>query len=453
MGTTSDIKNLTEGPVARKLYRFALPIICTNLLQAVYNLVDMLIVGRVLGSAGITSVNVGGQIVMVVFSIINAYAIAEAVLVGQLIGAKNEKEISRVVNTMLLFSLLIATGLIICLIGFSGPLLHAMNVPEEAFAGTRTYLIVYMCGTYFVYIYNILYGLLRGIGNSTAPMVFACISTGVNILLDVLFVVVLRLGTGGAAFATILSQALSMILMIWFVQKRVSVYHFLLKELRIAKNWLRESLRVGLPQICQFVLTNVSFLLISALINSYGVNASAAVGAINKIYTFAVLPGQAMMAALVTMTAQNLPGKNYVRIRKGLGFGILLSALIGFGVWTVCQLFPGQLLSAFTSEAGVIETGIPFMRIFIWCVLVENVMFCFNGQLTGAGYTQITMAASLISAFAVRFGFAYLLSQLTPLGFNGIAYAYIIGPAFQLAVGGLFVLSGRWKKPRVRLQE
>ncbi len=448
----TDIKNLTEGPVAGKLYRFALPIICINLLQAVYNLVDMIIVGRVLGSAGITAVNVGGQIVMIIFAIINAFAIAEAVLVGQLVGADDKKEIPKVVNSILLFSLIIATGLIIAIIAFSNPLLHAMNVPEEAFAGTRSYLIVYMCGTYFVYIYNILYGLLRGIGNSSTPMIFAIISTGVNILLDVLFVIVLSLGTGGAAFATILSQALSMILMIWFTQKRVSVYRFALKEFRITKNWLIENLRVGFPQMCQFVLTSTSFVLITSLVNSYGVSAAAAVGAVNKIYNFAVLPGQAMMAATVTMTAQNLPGKNYTRIRRGIGFGVLLSALIGGAVFVICELFPGPLLSVFTSEAGVFEVGISFMRIFMWVVLVENVMFCFCGHLTGAGYTHITMTASLIAAFVFRFGFAYILSRLSPLGFNGIAVAYIIAPSFQLVFLGLFSLSGRWKKPRVKLQ-
>ncbi len=453
MNAVADIKNLTAGPIARKLYRFALPIILTNLLQAVYNLVDMIIVGRVLGSAGITAVNVGGQIVMIVFAVISGYANAESVLVGQLVGANDKKSISNVVNTMLLFSLIIATGMIVGLIGFSNPLLHAMNVPEEAFAGTRSYLIIYMCGTYFVYIYNMLYGLLRGIGNSTTPMLIACISTGVNILLDVIFVVVLSLGPGGAAFATILSQALSMILMFLYVQKRVDIYHFILKELRIAKNWLKESLRVGLPQMCQFVLTSVSFVLISALVNSYGVQAAAAMGAVNKIYTFAVLPGQAMMAAMVTMTAQNIPGKNYVRIRKGIGFGVLLSGLIGFGVFAVCQIFPGALLSAFTSEAGVIELGIPFLRIFIWVVLVENVMFCFTGHLTGAGYTHITMITSLVGAFVFRYGFAYLLSQLTPLGFNGIAASYIIAVSYQLTFLGFFTLSGRWKKPRVKIQE
>ncbi len=451
MSGVTDVRDLTTGPVARKLYRFALPIICTNLLQAVYNVVDMVIVGRFLGSAGITAVNVGGQVVMIVFVIISAYSNAEAVVVGQLTGAGRQKEISRAVNTTLIFSLVMAAALMIGIIGCSTPLLTALNVPEEAFDGAKSYLIVYMCGTFFVYIYNALYGLLRGIGESTAPMVFAIVSTAVNIVLDVLFVAVLSLGTGGAALATVLSQALSMCLMIVFVLKKVTVYQFLLKEFRVVRHWLTETLKVGFPQMCQFVLTNISFLLLSALINSYGVQAAAAAGATNKVYTFAVLPAQAMMAAIVTLTAQNLPGKDYKRILRGLGYGILLAAVIAVAVCIICELFPGQLLGIFTTEAGVIEIGIPFMRIFILCILIENVMFCVNGFLTGAGYTHITMIGALIAAFVVRYALAWILSQKTAMGFNGIALSYVFAPCATLGIGGIFAMTGRWKRPRVKM--
>ncbi len=446
----TDYRDLTTGPVARKLYRFALPIIVTNLLQAIYNVVDMIIVGRFLGSSGITAVNVGGQVVMIVFVIINAYANSESVLVGQMVGAGNKKEIPCVVNTTLIFSLILAVVLMAGIIGLSTPLLYALNVPEEAFAGTKSYLIIYMCGTLFVYIYNVLYGLLRGIGESMRPMMFALVSTVLNIVLDYLFVGILSLGAGGAALATILSQMTSMILMIVYVLRKVSVYHFIWKEFHIVKNWLKENLKIGFPQMCQFVLTNISFLLISALINSYGVQAAAAAGATNKIYTFAVLPAQAIMAAAVTLTAQNLPGKNFKRIRRGMAFGILLSLIIGILVWGLCEIFPGQLLSAFTAEAGVLAVGIPYMRIFVWVILIENVMFCFNGLLTGAGYTHITMIGALITAFVLRFGLAYIFSGMTALGFNGIALAYVVAPCFQLLLGGFFTLSGRWKKPRVK---
>lgn len=445
-----DVKDLTTGSVAGKLYRFALPIIFTNLLQAIYNVVDMIIVGRFLGSPGMTAVTVGGQITMIVFVIINAYSNAESVLVGQLVGAGNEKEIPKVVNSTLIFALIIGAILMVGIIGLSNPLLHGMNVPEEAFAGTRSYLIIYIAGTFFVYIYNVLYGLLRGIGESMAPMVFAIISTIVNVVLDILFVGVFPLGAGGAALATILSQALSMILMILFVRRKVTVFRFSRKEFRIVKERLGQLIKVGLPQMCQFVLTNISFVLISALINSYGVEASAAAGASNRIYNFVILIGQAMMAAIITLTAQNLPNKNYKRIRQGLGYGVLLTTVIGVILWIFCQVFPAQLLGAFTTEQAVIDIGVPFVRILVFAFLLENIMFCFFGILTGAGYTHITMICALSSAFLVRFAFSYVLSLNTPLGFNGIALAYVLAPCLALSIAGLYTLSGRWKRPRIR---
>ncbi len=445
-----DVKDLTTGSVAGKLYRFALPIIFTNLLQAIYNVVDMIIVGRFLGSPGMTAVTVGGQITMIVFVIINAYSNAESVLVGQLVGAGNEKEIPKVVNSTLIFALIIGAILMVGIIGLSNPLLHGMNVPEEAFAGTRSYLIIYIAGTFFVYIYNVLYGLLRGIGESMAPMVFAIISTIVNVVLDILFVGVFPLGAGGAALATILSQALSMILMILFVRRKVTVFRFSRKEFRIVKERLGQLIKVGLPQMCQFVLTNISFVLISALINNYGVEASAAAGASNRIYNFVILIGQAMMAAIITLTAQNLPNKNYKRIRQGLGYGVLLTTMIGVILWIFCQVFPAQLLGAFTTEQAVINIGVPFMRILVFAFLLENIMFCFFGILTGAGYTHITMICALSSAFLVRFAFSYVLSLNTPLGFNGIALAYVLAPCLALSIAGLYTLSGRWKRPRIR---
>lgn len=445
-----DVKDLTTGSVAGKLYRFALPIIFTNLLQAIYNVVDMVIVGRFLGSPGMTAVTVGGQITMIVFAIISAYSNAESVLVGQLVGARNEKEIPKVVNSTLIFALIIGAILMVGIIGLSNPLLHGMNVPEEAFGGTRSYLIIYMAGTFFVYIYNVLYGLLRGIGESVAPMVFAIISTMVNVVLDILFVGVFPLGAGGAALATILSQALSMILMILFVSRKVTVFRFSRKEFRIVKARLGQLIKIGLPQMCQFVLTNISFVLISALINSYGVEASAAAGASNRIYNFVILIGQAMMAAIITLTAQNLPNKNYKRIRQGLGYGILLTTVIGVILWIFCQVFPAQLLGAFTTEQAVIDIGVPFVRILVFAFLLENIMFCFFGILTGAGYTHITMICALSSAFLVRFAFSYVLSLNTPLGFNGIALAYVLAPCLALSIAGLYTLSGRWKRPRIR---
>lgn len=451
MGKT-DMRDLTTGSIAKKLYRFALPIIFTNLLQAIYNVADMIIVGRFLGSTGMAAVSVGGQITMIVLVVIMAYSNAEAVVVGQMSGAGNKEGITKAVNSMLVFAVIVSLCLTAVVIVFSTPLLHGLNVEEKAFADTRNYLIVYMCGTIFVYIYNALYGFLRGIGESTAPMIFAIISTIVNLVLDIWFVGFTPMGTAGAALATVISQILSVVMMITFISKKITVFSFSKKEFRIDKMCLGQLIKVGLPQMCQFVLTNISFILIGALINSYGTESTAAAGAANKIYNFGILPGQAIMAAVITMTAQNIPGKNYKRIFKGVGAGMILTLIIGFALMAVCQFLPEQLLGLFTTETAVIEIGIPFMRILVWAFIIENIMFCFFGLLTGAGYTHITMICALTSAFAVRFAFSHVLSRFTPMGFNGIALSYVLAPILAITIAGLFTLSGRWKKPRVKTQ-
>ncbi len=448
----NSIRDLTTGPVARKLYRFALPIILTNLLQAIYNVADMIIVGQFLGSTGMAAVSVGGQITMIVLVVIMAYSNAEAVVVGQMSGAGNKEGIAKTANSMLVFAIIISLCLTVAVIALSNPLLHGLNVEEKAFVDTRNYLIVYMCGTVFVYIYNALYGLLRGLGESTAPMVFAIISTIVNLVLDIVFVGYTPLGTAGAALATVLSQIMTVIMMVIFIKRKITVFRFARKELRIDRMCLGQLIKVGLPQMCQFVLTNISFILIGALINSYGTESTAAAGAANKIYNFGILPGQAIMAGIITMTAQNIPGKNYKRIYKGVGAGMVLTLIIGAVLMAVCQFLPEQLLGLFTSEAEVIAIGVPFMRILVWAFVLENFMFCFFGLLTGAGYTHITMICALSSAFAVRFAFSHILANFSPMGFNGIALAYVLAPILAIAIAGLFTLSGRWKKPRVRTQ-
>ena len=449
--SVSDMRDLTCGPVAKKLYRFALPIIFTNLLQAIYNVADMIIVGRFLGSTGMAAVSIGGQITMIVLVVIMAYSNAEAVVVGQMSGAGNKQGIAKTANSMLIFAIIVSLCLTAAIIAFSNPLLHGLNVEDKAFADTRNYLIVYMCGTIFVYIYNALYGLLRGLGESTAPMIFAIISTIVNLVLDVWFVGYTPLGTAGAALATVISQVLSVVMMVIFIKKKITVFRFSRAEFRMDKTCLGQLIKVGLPQMCQFVLTNISFILIGALINSYGTESTAAAGAANKIYNFGILPGQAIMAAIITMTAQNIPGKNYKRIYKGFGAGMVLTLIIGFGLMAVCQFLPEPLLGLFTTETQVIAIGIPFMRILVWAFILENIMFCFFGVLTGAGYTHITMISALSSAFAVRFAFSHILSRFTEWGFDGIALAYVLSPLLALAIAGLFMVSGRWKKPRVKV--
>lgn len=446
-----NIFDLTTGSIAKKLYRFAFPIIITNILQAVYSLVDMMIVGRFVGPSGMVAVSVGGQITMIVFSIIMALANAESALVGQLLGKKNFEGINRLLHTMLSFTCVLATVIIVVIIVFSGPILMALKVPDEAFAQTRQYLIIYILGTFFVYIYNDLYGMVRGAGVSFAPMMFVLITTIANLILDLILVGPLQMGTAGAALATVCAQFLNMLFLLLYIKKKNLFFRFDKKLLKIDKEWLSPLLKIGLPQALQFSLTSFSFVLIASLINSFGVNPAAATGAVDRLYNIAVLPSQAMMAAIITFVAQNLPGQNYKRIRKGIFFGSLLAVIIAGACLFVCELAPAFALGLFTEEIGVIEIGIRYLRIFAILFVVEAVMFTFYGALTGAGHTHITFSCALVTAFVVRCAFSWGLCLRTNLGFYGIAVAYVLAPSVGVVISGLYLLSGRWKRPRVKI--
>ena len=443
--------DLTTGSITKKLYKFALPIIITNLLQAVYSLVDMMIVGRYVGPSGMVAVSVSGQITMIVFSIIMALTNAESALVGQLLGKKNFEGINKLVHTMLSFTVILAAVIMVIVIAFSGPILTALQVPEEAFAQTRQYLIIYMLGTFFVYIYNDLYGMVRGAGISMAPMIFVLISTVVNLVLDFILVGPLQMDVAGAAIATVCSQFLNLLMILIFIKKKKLFFVFDKSLLKIAKEWLSPLLKIGLPQALQFSLTSFSFVLIASLINSFGVNPAAATGAVDRLYNIAVLPSQAMMAAIITFVAQNLPGQNYKRIWKGIFFGALLAVIIAGACLLVCELAPAFALGLFTEEMAVIEIGIRYLRIFAILFVVEAVMFTFYGALTGAGHTHITFSCALITAFVVRCIFSWVLCLGTNLEFYGIAVAYVLAPCVGVLISGLYLVSGKWKKSRVKI--
>ncbi len=448
-----DRKDLTSGSIVKKLTLFALPIVAMNLLQAVYNIVDMIIVGQFIGSVGMSAVSIGGQITVLVLVACSGIANGCAVYVGNLSGMRRHKEMNSYVGTMLSFLLLMALALSILVIIFCKPLLTALNTPAESFSETRNYLIICMLGTVFVYGYGLLGAALRGFGESLQPLIYVIITTIENIILDLIFVAVLKMGTSGAALATILSQATSFVLVALYVARRTPLFDFRPASFRIHKERLMAQLAIGLPQAIQYVCTNISFLFISSLVNSYGIAASAAAGAANKLSSFGTMPGIACMTAIITMTAQNHPRKNYSRIIHGLFCGLALSLSVSVIFVLLCQLVPSFMYGLFTSDSSVMDVGIDYLRFFSISFVVETTMFCMYGVINGSGYTRATMFSGIISAFAVRYVAAYLLSSYTALGFNGIALGYALSPLVGIGVSLFFFITGKWKRSRLAFED
>ena len=437
--------NLTVGDPGKKLLCFALPIILINFLQAVYHVTDMVILGHFAGAEGMSAVSIGGQVTTVVLVVAVAITNGGAAITGQCFGRGDRDGIRQLVSTMYSLLLIIAICLTVAVILTCRPILTFLNTPEESFAGATAYLQICMAGTVCVYTYNCFYAILRGTGDSLTPLKIVVCTMLMNIILDLILVAGFHAGAAGAAVATVLSQAVSAILICCAVCQD-GYFGWKKDDFRTDREMLRRLMKISTPQVIQMVLTNTSFLLVGGLVNRFGVYHSAAAGAVSKIWNFTVLAGQAMMTAMISMCAQNYAKQEYRRILRALAAGIALVSGIAAVITLLCEIWPSKMLGVFTDDQIVVETGIRYLRWFAVGFIAENTMFCLFGTLTGAGHTLVPMCCAVITAYLIRYLFAFILSRYTPLGFEGIAVAYSAAPFVSAGICGLYLLSGRWKQ-------
>lgn len=443
-------RDLTTGRIGSKLIRFALPVIAANLLQALYNLVDMAIVGHYNMAPGMSAVNLGGSITHIIFVIAMAMTNGGSVVIGQLLGAKRKEDAAKAAGTV--FTLLIAIAIVLTtlVLALRVPLLRAMNTTEEAFAGALSYLTICASGTIVVYIYNANSAILRAAGESVQPLIAVAVCAVVNLILDWIMVGYFGMGPAGAAYATIFSQLLSAILTFIFV-KRLGLVQCKASFFRLDKRFLNSLFKIALPNCVQLLLVALSFAFVNSLINQFGTEASAAAGAVSKIGNFAQLPPQSIMNALMALTAQNLGANNIPNIKQGLRAG----AKVGIGATLVicCIIWavPGGLIGLLTPDQAVIAAGTTFFRLVGLSYIFESVLFTLYGVLIGAGYTNITMLCGIMSSLVLRYTLAWLFTRFTNWGFPGIGVAYVLAAMGAMIVAVSFYFSGRWTKPRVKM--
>lgn len=445
--------DLTTGNIGRKVIGFVGPIILTNLIQAIYGLVDMVTVGHFVGASGMSAVSMGAQITTVVLVLVNGLSNGGTVVSAQLAGQGKREELKPVFGTLLTFFLI--ASVIVTAVGMvlARPLLRVINTPEAAFEQAVEYLLICMGGTIFVYGYNSMAAQLRAVGNSKAPMVIVIITVILNAILDVLFVAVLRMGVAGAALATVICQCASLILVSLYIKYKTDLFDFKRASFRIHKHYLTLVLKIGLPQAIQFLFASSSFVFMSGLVNIYGVDASAAAGAAAKIQMLANVPAQGMMAGLMTVTAQNLAVGQPKRVVEGFRTGASFVTVIGLAIFAFCMAWPQAAFRIFTPELAVADIGIEYLRCMAFSFVLESIMFCMFGIISGSGYTPVTMCCGILSAFAARYSCAWLLSQTFMLGFKGIGIAYNAGPVITSLVCVVFLLTGKWKTARISVSK
>ncbi len=404
--------SFTEGPILAPLVRFTVPIMLALLLQAMYGAVDLIIVGQFAGDAGsVSAVSTGSTMMNLPMMIVFGLTMGATVLIGRKIGEKDFEKAGDIVGTSVLLFGGLAIFMTALVLAIAEPFAAVMRVPDEALQGTLDYVRICACGMLFIVGYNVLSGIFRGLGNSKLPLVFVAIACVTNIIGDLLLVAVLHMGVAGAAIATVVAQAVSVILSLVIMMRIDLPFHFHRSSIRPDRWIINQILKLGSPIALQDVLTNISFLVVNAVINNMGVVFSAGYGVAQKVINFMLLIPSAFGSAMSAFVAQNIGAKKAERAKKALFYGMGTALAVGVFMFVLCFFFGSALSVIFNRDAAVVSASAEYMRGFSFDCLLVCMLFCFTGYFNGCGYTVFVMAQGLIGALLVRMPFAILMSS------------------------------------------
>lgn len=408
-------QDLTHGNIFQLLLRFSLPYLLSCFLQTFYGLADLFITGQFNGASTISAVSIGSQIMHMFVVIVAGLAMGATVTISRAVGAGHTKEVSKSIGNAAALFLLFAIIMTGILIVSTDSILALIATPAEALTEARQYLLICFAGVPFIIAYNVISAVFRGIGDSKSPMYFVCVAGIINILLDYLLIGPFHMGAAGAAFATVISQTISVIFALTALFRLKMGISISKKDFILKKQTIIAILRVGIPVALQDGLIQVSFLVITAIANQRGVQVAAGVGIVEKIISFLFLVPSAMLSSVSAIAAQNAGAEKHQRGITVLKYGIAVS--IGFGVisTTVCELAAEQILGLFANrDIVVIQMGSQYLRAYVIDSMIAGIHFCFSGYFCAYGKAFFSFIHNIISIAFIRIPGAYLASVLFP---------------------------------------
>ena len=441
-------KDLTRGSVSKLLLSFSWPLMLASLLQLVYQMVDMIIVGQVIGSTGVVAISNGGELLNFGTMLCMGFANAGQVVISQVYGSKNLDGLKHVIGTLFAFLALlgIVTGAVMLL--SIDWVLNVLNVPAEAYEQARNYSMICFAGMLMIFGYNTVSAILRGLGDAMRPFLFIGIATVVNLVLDIVFVMVLGMGTAGAAWATVIGQSVSFLWSLFYLYKRREAFgfDFKLKSFRINQKALRNILRIGTPMAILFSAVGISRMFISAFINSYGVILAAVNGIGNRISMCAMVVTQALGTASTSIVGQNCGAGKTGRISKTIHLSLLYGGIFAVFLSVLIVLFPDAIFSVFDSSPDVLQAAHMYIGIaalqFIGAAIRSPMLALINGL----GNAKLSMLISMLDAIIARIGIAYLLGHVIGMGVMGFWVGDVSASFVPFFVGAVYFWSGQWKK-------
>ena len=405
-------KNLTSGSVLKNIIQFSLPFLLSYFLQTLYGMADLYIIGQFEGVDHITAVSVGSQVMHMITVMIVGLAMGATVTIGQAIGAKNKKQASNLIgNTLSMFMIgsVIFSGIFIL---FVNPIVSLMSTPTEAIMGTTIYLTICFLGIPFITAYNILSSIFRGIGDSKSPMYFIAIACVSNIILDYVFIGIMKFGAAGAALGTTISQTISVVVAVIVILKRNTGLILRKSDFKLQKKITGKILKIGIPVALQDGFIQIAFLLVTVIANHRGLNDAAAVGIVEKIIGMLFLVPSAMLSSVSALAAQNIGAGKHDRASKTLRYAIVMC--VGFGILvTIAIQFAAQpVIRIFSDDNQVIRLGRQYIKGYIFDCIFAGIHFCFSGFFCAYGKSGISFLHNVLSIILIRVPGAYFASKL-----------------------------------------
>lgn len=440
------INDLTTGSISKTLLQFSIPFFLTSLIQSLYNIADIMVVSHFCGASGIAGASIGGSVTNTVTFMIIGLCNGGAIMTAQYAGMKNEKDIKETVGTTFGLMLILAAISTALTLIFAPQILHLLNTPQEAFAQTKSYFTICMAGSVFIFAYNAIGSVLRGLGDSKTPMYFGVASCILNIFLDLIFVGALKMEVAGAALATIISQAASVIGCVTYLKCHDFIFDFKVRSMKISPTKAFNILKLGLPGAIQNMIVSGGFLIVSSITNSLGVSAASGVAVAAKINNLAQMPAGAIGTSVSSIVGQNVGAEKYDRARSTLKTAIAIGLGIGAVAFTVVQLFPTQLMGLLVDDVEVINTALPYLRITAFDYLLVALIFPLNGLCNGSGHTMFTMIPSIFSSVIARVPVAVLCARVLDMGLFGVGLSTPTGTVSAIIICTIYYFSNKWCK-------
>lgn len=434
---------MTEGVIWKQLLAFSLPLLVGNLFQQLYNTVDSVVVGNFIGSDALAAVGSSNSLINLIIGMFMGIGTGAGVIISQYYGAEEKQKLHWAVHTTMALSII--GGLLLIALGvlLSPLILVLMGTPESVMPGAVAYLRIFFCGSLFNLVYNMGSGVLRAVGDSKRPLIFLCISSVVNIVLDLLFVVVFHMGTAGVGYATVAAQGVSALLTVRALVRTDDSYRLELSKIKIDRRMMARVLKIGIPSGIQQSIISLSNVIVQANVNSFGAAAMAGFGSYSKIDGFAMLPLQSFCMAATTFTGQNIGAKKSRRVKQGVFQGLVISMIYTILISIILYLNAERILRIFSPDQDVIAYGYSSMLIllpFYWTMAIHQILM---GSIRGSGRTMVTMLIGVGNMCILRMIYINLLVPFFP-SFEAVMWCYPITWLTTMGMDCIYSWKAKW---------